>query len=99
MAKAEHARGNLRDLVLANVDAVVRRAKVMSCKMEREKVMLFSFSVRKESANLIIFYFLASKCDNSCQSINFRIIVTSYKCSKSLENGNCLSNMALIAFE
>lgn len=40
MAKAEHARGNLRDLVLANVDAVVRRAKVMSCKMEREKVSL-----------------------------------------------------------
>lgn len=31
-------RNNLRELVLNNVDSVVRRAKVMSCKMEREKV-------------------------------------------------------------
>lgn len=31
-------RGNLRELVTNNVDAVTRRAKVMSCKMEREKV-------------------------------------------------------------
>jgi transformation/transcription domain-associated protein len=31
-------RGNLREYVLNNVDSVVRRAKVMSCKMEREKV-------------------------------------------------------------
>lgn len=28
----------LRDLTLNNVDAVVRRAKMLSCKMEREKV-------------------------------------------------------------
>lgn len=37
MSKNE-PRNSLRELVLANVDAVVRRAKVMSCKMEREKV-------------------------------------------------------------
>lgn len=33
-------RPNLRELVLNNVDQVVRRARVMSCKMERDRVSL-----------------------------------------------------------
>jgi transformation/transcription domain-associated protein len=37
-SKSDSARQNLRELVLGNVDSVVRRAKVMSCKMERDKV-------------------------------------------------------------
>jgi transformation/transcription domain-associated protein len=48
-------RHNLREIVLSNVDAVVRRAKVMSCKMEREKVrfplsFLFGFFRREADA-------------------------------------------------
>ncbi|SGY18766.1 BQ5605_C014g07468 [Microbotryum silenes-dioicae] len=43
MAKSD-PRGQLRELVLRNVDVVVQRAKVMSCKMEREKVRLCSVS-------------------------------------------------------
>lgn len=31
-------RPNLRELVLNNVDQVVRRARVMSCKLERDRV-------------------------------------------------------------
>lgn len=37
MSKAE-PRANLRDYVLNAVDAVVRKAQVMSCKYERERV-------------------------------------------------------------
>ena len=37
MSKAE-PRANLRDYVLNAIDAVVRKAQVMSCKYEREKV-------------------------------------------------------------
>jgi transformation/transcription domain-associated protein len=44
MSKADPR--NLRELVLANVDAVVRRARVMSCKMEREKVSPIPIPVR-----------------------------------------------------
>lgn len=40
MTKPVDGRGGLRELVLQNVDSVVRKAKVMACKMERDKVRL-----------------------------------------------------------
>lgn len=35
-------RPNLRELVLTNVDQVVRKARVMSCKLERDRVSILS---------------------------------------------------------
>ncbi|KAK4050349.1 transcription-associated protein 1 [Microbotryomycetes sp. JL221] len=47
-------RGNLRELVLANVDSVARRAKVMSCKMEREKPPSATIPVNQSILELLL---------------------------------------------
>lgn len=52
MSKADPR--NLRELVLSNVDAVVRRAKVMSCKMEREKPPSGSIPVNQSILELLL---------------------------------------------
>ncbi|KAK4051001.1 transcription-associated protein 1 [Microbotryomycetes sp. JL201] len=47
-------RGNLRELVSNNVDAVARRAKVMSCKMEREKPPSATIPVNQSILELLL---------------------------------------------
>lgn len=65
-------RNTLPQLVLSNVDAVVRRARVMSCKMEREKVRVCLFEL---PVNM-----LAHRCDR-LQVCQFRSIKASSSCS------------------
>ena len=45
---------NIRDLVLSNVDSVVRRARVVSCKMEREKQPSASVPVNQSILELLL---------------------------------------------
>lgn len=45
----------LRDLTLTNVDAVVRRAKLLSCKIERERVSSVQSSELAHEPDRLIF--------------------------------------------
>ncbi|KAM0751100.1 hypothetical protein T439DRAFT_380110 [Meredithblackwellia eburnea MCA 4105] len=53
MAKVE-GRVNIREIVLGNVDSIVRKAAVMSCKMEREKSPSATIPVNQSVLELLI---------------------------------------------
>lgn len=88
MSKNE-PRNSLRELVLSNVDAVVRRAKVMSCKMEREKVRLLSaLSTRTNDAP-------GAERIDSCEPVDPGAASPGDERAESLQDGSHLLRLAM----